>query len=70
MATKLKFVYRNHKGEIEERIIVPEKELQFWGNRPEYNPYGGWTLSGICQTRQARRTFELRRIIGPITEVD
>ena len=76
MATKLKFVYRNHKGEIEERIIVPEKELQFWGNRPEYNPAikyhpdGGWMLSGICQTRQARRTFELRRIIGPITEVD
>ena len=72
MIKRLKFVYRNYKNEIEERIITPDGMVEWYSphKNPEYHPDGGWLLSGIDQARNARRSFELKRIIGPITEVD
>lgn len=70
----LKFVYRNYKDEIEERVVDlddgPVGRFEYWhpGINPQH-PLGGWMVSGICRVRKARRTFELKRIIGPIEEV-
>lgn len=71
----LKFTYRNHKGEVDERIVdidvlvlgrisymIPSNNL--------YHSKGGWMISGTCRARGARRTFALVNIIGPITEVE
>ncbi len=65
----LQFVYKNYKGEIELRVIDPEGTCEYYppGKNPMH-PNGGWMLSGICRQRNARRTFELKSIIGPITE--
>jgi hypothetical protein len=70
----LKFAYRNYRGEIEERIVDvddrPFDRLQYYprgGN--DFHPEGGWMLSGICRDRKARRSFELKSIVGPIEEV-
>ena len=72
---RLKFVYRNHRGEISERIVRPDGRPQYrmeWypAGMNEYHPDGGWMFSGDDEARRARRTFALKNIIGPITEVD
>lgn len=68
----LKFVYRNYKGEIEERVVEPEQHMVYLSPREDaqFHPKGGWAISGICRARKARRIFALTQIIGPITEVD
>lgn len=72
MMRALRFVYKNYKDEIEERTIMPEKGGMEWFShgRNDFHPDGGWMISGLCLTRNARRTFELRRIIGPIVEIE
>lgn len=73
--TALRFLYRNYKDEVAERTVYPDhfpnKRLSY--REPykgdQYHPDGGWLLSGICMTQKARRSFELKRIMSPITEV-
>ncbi|MCK9361747.1 WYL domain-containing protein [Patescibacteria group bacterium] len=61
------FFYKNHRGEIEERHVVPESiefSLVYHG---DYHPQPGWYLNGFDLDRQARRSFLLANIALPLT---
>jgi predicted DNA-binding transcriptional regulator YafY len=64
--TPVSFFYKNHRGETEERHVVPESiefSLTYHG---EYHPQPGWVLNGFCLDRQARRSFLLCNIALPL----
>jgi predicted DNA-binding transcriptional regulator YafY len=59
--TTVAFKYMNHRGEIEDRVVAVDALEYMTGIGLGYQP--GWFLSGICQKKQARRSFALSRII-------
>lgn len=63
MPNPVTFTYRNHKGAIEQRSIIPDA-LE-WINDPGYNYQPGWFLSGRCTERKQRRSFALANIVLP-----
>lgn len=65
----VRFFYKNHRGEVEERHVVPESiefNLAYHG---DFHPQPGWVLNGFCLDRKARRTFLLANICLPAGEV-
>ena len=59
----IKFEYKNHRGEVTQREIIPDS-LE-WIDNPGYNYQPGWFLSGFDFDKQARRSFALCNIILP-----
>lgn len=57
----LEFTYRNHRGEIEDRRIIPDA-IEYMAN-PGFNYQPGWFISGECLDRKARRSFRLSHIV-------
>lgn len=57
------FRYKNHRGEISDRQIIPDA-LE-WISYPGYNYQPGWFLSGMDLDRKQRRSFALSHIILP-----
>jgi hypothetical protein len=72
----VEFDYKNHRGEIERRRIVPESlELSFSYHGAEgdpngisYHPQPGWVLNGWDMDREARRSFLLCNIVLPLDD--
>ena len=61
MDKPITFTYLNHRGEFSRRtVLVDSLEFQ---NNPGLGYQSGWFLSGICQDREARRSFALSRIV-------
>lgn len=58
---EVSFAYRNHRGELETRRVVPEA-IEFHAN-PGYNYQPGWFLTGYDLDRQAVRSFALSHMI-------
>jgi hypothetical protein len=57
----VEFNYKNRKGEIALRQIVFERLHYIL--LPGYGYQPGWFITGICQTKQSRRSFALSNII-------
>ena len=55
------FTYMNHNGKQEYRTII-FGEIEFC-HAPSFGYQPGWFVSGICQNKQARRSFALNRIV-------
>lgn len=60
-APSARIVYRNHRGEVSEREIVPVK-VEF-GTWPDHGPDPCWMLSAWCRTKQAPRHFKMANIL-------
>lgn len=59
----INFKYRNHRGEVAERHIIPDA-LEFIAvPDPLYYNQPGWFLSGFDLDKQARRSFSLASIV-------
>lgn len=56
----LTFPYRNHRNEVEKRIVSAER-LEFLPN-PGYGYPPGWFITGRDNARDATRSFSLDRI--------
>lgn len=61
MGKHVSFEYRNHRGEVSLRTIVPDK-LEFLYH-PGYDYQPGWHLSGYDVDKKARRSFALCNIV-------
>lgn len=59
----VEFLYKNHKGEKALRI-VHDVSIEYIPT-PGFDYQPGWFLSGICQTKMARRSFALTHIVIP-----
>lgn len=59
-AKALIFKYKNHRGEIAKRRIIPDA-LEFFLD-PGYDYQTGWFLSGFDLDKNARRSFALCNI--------
>lgn len=57
------FKYKNHRGEVAVRSIIPEG-IEWLGN-PGFDYKPGWFLTGFDVDKQARRSFSLENIIIP-----
>lgn len=57
----IQFTYRNHRGEIEVRNVVPDS-LE-WVKNPGYDYQPGWFISGQDLDKKARRSFALTHIV-------
>ena len=56
---ELRFLYRNHRGEIAWRWVAPR--LVRWGTS-EHHPEPQWLLEGIDLDKAAERTFALKDV--------
>ena len=65
--SKVTFVYRNWRGEIGERTVIPER-IEF-GTSPYHNGHQ-WFLHAWCCDKDARRTFAIEDILSPIRHVE
>lgn len=57
----LVFTYRNHRGELRQRQIIPDS-LE-WLSAPGFGYQPGWFLSGRDIGKDARRSFALSHIV-------
>lgn len=57
----VRFKYRNHRGKVSDRI-VDVRQIE-WIERPGYDYQPGWFISGICQDKQAYRSFALNHVV-------
>lgn len=62
----VKFVYRNWKGEIADRLVTPI-DMIFDVN--DFHDDAQWFLVAYDQKKKAIRNFAIQDIIGPITPV-
>lgn len=57
------FKYRNHRGEVSDRHIIPDS-FEFMLDPPDdFYPQPGWFISGFDLDKQARRTFCFANIV-------
>jgi hypothetical protein len=59
-AQQVKVRYRNYRGEVSERTIVPRS--LYWG-ATEYHPHEQWLLSVWDVEKQAERTYAFKDIL-------
>lgn len=59
--TRISFLYLNHRGVKEQRVVDVET-LEFI-REPGFGYQPGWFITGIDHKKQARRSFALDRII-------
>ena len=59
----IKFMYKNHRDETAERMIVFESIT--YEQAPEFDYKPGWFMNGFCHDKHARRSFALDNIILP-----
>lgn len=59
----VKFTYKNHRGEIALRTIVPDSLEYLSEGNPDFGYPPGWFLSGHDLDKNARRSFYLDNII-------
>ena len=57
------FSYKNHRGEMQQRTIVPDALEFIFAPDPKYNHQPGWFISGYDKEKYARRSFALSNII-------
>lgn len=55
------FLYRNHRGEVEQRIVRP---IRLWFGSTAWHPKAGWLLEGWDVLRQASRDFSMEGMMG------
>lgn len=61
MSITINFIYKNHRGVVEERTVdVDSLEFQF---HPGHDHQPGWFISGFDHARAARRSFRLSNIV-------
>lgn len=56
----LKFVYRNHRGELSERSVYP-RSIRY-GNT-QWHPENQWLLKAFDAHKQAEREFAIKDIL-------
>ena len=56
----LQFWYRNYKGDVALRTVIPEK---VWYGETIYHPGKQWFMTAFCHDREERRDFALRDCI-------
>lgn len=64
----ISFPYRNHRGEIRERTIVPDALEFITSVNPNWNNQPGWFISGH-EEGVGRRSFALSQIVIDTTNV-
>ncbi|AZI45283.1 hypothetical protein EHF33_20450 (plasmid) [Deinococcus psychrotolerans] len=60
IGTEMRFVYLNHKGELEVRHVVVERV--FFGTKLPYHQEHQWLFEALDLERQATRTFAFEHI--------
>lgn len=55
------FKYRNHRGILSERAVVVDS-VEFI-RQPGFGYQSGWFVSGLCLTKNERRSFALTNIV-------
>lgn len=60
---QIKFTYKNHRGEIALRTIVPDSLEYLTEGNPDFGYPPGWFLSGHDLDKNARRSFALVNIV-------
>lgn len=66
MGTCISFEYKNHRGEVAIRKVVPDA-LEYIKS-PGFDYASGWFLSGFDVDKGARRSFALENITIPDQE--
>lgn len=61
MELRVKFFYKNHRGEVSEREI--DIDSLEWISNPNYGYQPGWFLSGFDLVKNARRSFALCNMV-------
>lgn len=56
----LRFLYRNHRGEVSERVVQPSRLA--YGST-EWHPEPQWLLEAYDLGKSAMRTFALRDVL-------
>lgn len=57
----IKFVYKNHRGEIKQRTV---DVLSFdYNPNPGFGYEPGWFITGFCHDKKAMRSFALENIV-------
>ena len=68
---RLEIVYRNWRGEVTRRVIVPRR---IWFGSTEWHPREQWLMDAFDTGKGAERSFALKDFIGvrqlPATEKD
>lgn len=60
------FMYRNHRGQIEERHVKDASIIYDYAIHPEFGyMQPGWYLHGLDVERNAYRSFALHNIVIP-----
>ena len=57
----LRFVYRNHRGDVTERAVRP---LRIWFGKTEWHPTPQWLLRAIDLDKGAESDFAIGEIVG------
>lgn len=65
MMQAITFKYRNHRGEIQDRTIIPDAVEFIWRHNSKYHNQPGWYISGFDVDKNARRSFPLTSIVLP-----
>ncbi len=58
----LAFHYRNHRGELATRHVVPDREKPLWFGSTEWHQEPQWLLRGYDLYRQAVRDYALNDV--------
>lgn len=58
---RVKIKYRNYKGIVSERYVVP---LKFWFGANEWHPEPQWIMTAFDDTKQAFRDFAMTGILS------
>lgn len=65
MMQAITFKYRNHRGGIQDRTIIPDAVEFIWRHNPRYANQPGWYISGFDVDKKARRSFPFTSIVLP-----
>lgn len=64
-ATHMNFIYKNHKGEVGERRVLPS--LFYFGST-QWHPVSQWLLRGFDLDRNQMREFAFKDIVMDLSE--
>lgn len=63
---QIKFMYRNHRGNISERTVRDARIIYDYSVHPEFGyVQPGWYIHGIDEEKNAGRSFALHNIVIP-----
>jgi len=60
MNKNITFSYRNWRGEVEDRTVIP---INIWFGHTVHHPVDQWFLTAYCTDRRANRDFAMADIL-------